>query len=131
MKTVAITGSRSIKDKQAVWHILDRVFPNDAMMIHGGAIGVDTFADEWAKSRGVPVQGYGAGWHKIGHKGAGMIRNGFLVDKADEVISIWDGKSTGTADAVEKARKQRKKCVQFCIPPSVGPLSAFMVRPGD
>lgn len=68
---------------------------------------VDLLAERWAKERNIAVKPVRANWHKHG-KAAGPIRNGKMVAELapDEwVLAIWDGRSRGTADLMDKARR--------------------------
>lgn len=74
-------------------------------IIHGGARGADTLADNWAKAWNVPVEVYFADWDKHG-KSAGYIRNKEMIDsKPDMVIAFWDGVSKGTKHTIDLARQ--------------------------
>ena len=44
-------------------------------------------------------------------KGAPLIRNKEMVDIADMVIVIWDGKSRGTKNTIDYATSRGKKVV--------------------
>ncbi len=72
-----------------------------ATVISGVARGADTAAILWAEGRGIPVERYPADWEKYGKK-AGPIRNQQMADVADALIALWDGKSRGTRDMIER-----------------------------
>ena len=76
-----------------------------ATVISGVARGVDTAAILWAEGRGIPVESYPADWEKYGKK-AGPIRNQQMADVADALIALWDGKSRGTRDMIERMAKK-------------------------
>jgi uncharacterized phage-like protein YoqJ len=42
-----------------------------------------------------------------------QIRNEWMVDRADQVIAIWDGTSGGTANCVEYATKMNKPILRI------------------
>ncbi len=46
-------------------------------------------------------------------KSAGHIRNAEMADYADALIAFWDGKSRGTANMIENARKRGLKIKIF------------------
>lgn len=50
MKRVLVTGSRGWTDHEAVWNALSDQYTHATGMVtvvHGGAVGVDSIADEW------------------------------------------------------------------------------------
>ena len=64
---IGIVGSRRRLDKQSVLNLVDNL-PKDAIVISGGCIGVDTWAVERAKQRGLKVQVFhGLAGEKKGH----------------------------------------------------------------
>ncbi|KKL45313.1 hypothetical protein LCGC14_2356910, partial [marine sediment metagenome] len=50
---------------------------------------------------------YRAEWDKYG-KSAGFLRNQTIIDNCDMVVAFWDGKSKGTADTINKAKRSKK-----------------------
>lgn len=42
------------------------------------------------------------------NRGAGAVRNREIVDTADFVVAIWDGKSKGTKISINHAKKVNK-----------------------
>lgn len=73
-------------------------------LIHGGARGADTLAEDWAVVNWCTVEEYKADWKTHG-KRAGPIRNRQMLDegKPDIVVAFPGGK--GTADMVRRAQK--------------------------
>lgn len=65
-------------------------------VVCGKAKGIDTSGEEWAHTAGVKVVGVPAHWELYG-RAAGPIRNKKMADYADDLILVWDGKSTGSA----------------------------------
>lgn len=98
---VCINGSRSITDVN-----LDLFIDPDHVgcVVSGGANGVDTLAEHWAKRNQIEFVAYLAQWDKFGKK-AGIIRNHEMVDFCDVLISFWDGKSKGTLDTINYAKQ--------------------------
>jgi len=76
-------------------------------LVSGGAKGADSLAEEYAKLWGCPIRIFRPDWDKFG-KQAGFIRNQQIVDNCDMVLAFWDGKSRGTKDTIDKARKAKK-----------------------
>lgn len=77
-------------------------------VISGGARGIDTAGEAWARREGIPVIRYPADWDKHG-KAAGPIRNELMAQNADALLAVWDGVSRGTADMIRRARKHGLK----------------------
>ena len=74
-------------------------------VVSGGARGVDLLGERWAAERDVPVHRIEADWQAFG-KSAGVIRNGLLCAYAEAVVAIWDEKSRGTKDCLERALRK-------------------------
>ena len=80
--------------------------PKGTIVIEGGARGVDTIAEFWAKELGYKVEVYPAKWEKYG-KSAGFKRNIEMLETGiDLVIAFWDGKSKGTRHTIREAEKR-------------------------
>jgi hypothetical protein len=110
MFIMMVTGPRKFNSKKLVWETLtqavvelDRGLPS--LLIHGDGDGVDEHSDSWAKSNGIPTDPMPPEYENF--KGfrhvAPLARNTDLVNRADVVVGIWDGLSTGTKDAIKKA----------------------------
>lgn len=98
---VAVIGSRGIKQAD-----LARYLPAEtAMLISGGAAGVDTLAEEYAKQHGLPIRVIRPNYALYGRK-APLLRNRQIVECADLVVALWDGSSPGTAFTVEYAHER-------------------------
>jgi len=95
---VAIVGSRQgvkLAKVQKFVHDLAAKYP-DAVVISGGAKGVDTAAVEDARAYGLRTEVYPADWDRHG-KSAGFRRNRQIVAAADVVVAFWNGESRGWA----------------------------------
>jgi len=111
---VSVTGSRSIKDRAMVFKILNTI--NDmytiSKIIHGGASGVDTIANEYGINKNIPIKIIKPDWDTYG-KSAGMIRNNDIVKIGDLVLAIYDGSSKGTLNAITTAIRIKKNIMTF------------------
>lgn len=96
---ICINGSRTINDIN-----LDRwLNPQEIGCIcSGGANGVDTLAEQWAKRHKIEFVAFPAQWDRYG-KRAGLVRNEDMINFCDKLISFWDGKSRGTKHAIDYA----------------------------
>ena len=103
MKT-AIVGSRSITDYD-LNEALEGLTVTE--IISGGAMGVDTLAEVYAKAKGLPLQIFPADWKAHGPK-AGPLHNKQIVEACEQLVAIWDGNSKGTATTIRMAQKAGK-----------------------
>ena len=67
--------------------------------------GADGLGERWAKKQGLIVHPFPADWITHG-KYAGPIRNKIMAMQAEALIAFWDGKSKGTKNMIDTARKQ-------------------------
>lgn len=80
------------------------------MVISGGARGVDTIAKNYAQTHeDITYKEFLPEWKKYG-KRAGILRNRDIVDAADIVVAFWDGKSAGTNNSIQRAKRTKKDC---------------------
>ena len=116
-KTI-VCGSRTITDYKTVKSYLDHVI-NDLDMIpthiiSGCAKGVDTLAIRYAHEKGIPTIEVPAKWDLYG-KSAGFKRNKEMLEIANAVIALWDGKSKGTENTIELAHEKGIPAAVFII----------------
>ena len=106
-----IAGSRCIKEFDLSPHIPH----NTDIIITGGASGIDNLAEKYADD------------HKISKliirpkydlykKGAPLKRNEQMVDMADMVIVIWNGKSKGSKYTIDYAKRKNKNVKIIILP---------------
>ena len=90
---IGIIGSRGITSYEALEHVLRDApahWMEDPKFISGGADGVDTLAERYAARNEIPID---------------VIEpdcNTDIVEASDGVIALWDGKSSGTRDTMDK-----------------------------
>lgn len=102
---VIIAGSRSITDYALVEKAVRDSGFEIAVVISGGARGVDALGEEWAAKNGKTVDRFLPDWERHG-KSAGFIRNDLMVRNADALIAVYDGVSRGTAHTISSARRK-------------------------
>ena len=115
---VLVSGSRTWRDKEAVWRKLDEVFagctersPTGARMVlvHGMCgEGADNWADLWGRTQpDVIVERHPAEWKKFGRKVAGMIRNKEMIDSGIDVALFFIHDDSPGATGCLKLAKPR------------------------
>ncbi len=98
-----IAGSRSITEFD-----LSEYVPNDVdLIICGGAKGVDTVAEKFADNHRISKLVLRPNYALYG-KAAPLKRNEVMIELADSVLVIWDGKSKGTKYTIDYAQKKEK-----------------------
>jgi hypothetical protein len=96
------SGSRRWTDKVAVMRVM-KTLPENSVIVHGGASGLDKVAGYLAPKYGFTVEVYPAKWKKWG-KHAGPRRNQEMVNLgAVSVFAFPVTESKGTWDLVFKA----------------------------
>jgi len=100
---VLVCGGRFFDDREMLSFTLDRMAGDAELIVHGGARGADTLAQEWADDRGLMCMVYPADWKAFGPS-AGPRRNQMMLDveKPDLVIAFPGG--AGTKDMVTRAK---------------------------
>ena len=102
-----IAGSRSITDFD-----LSPYIPADtALIISGGAIGVDTLAEKYADRHKISKLILRPDYRRYG-RGAPLRRNRQAVELADSVLIVWDGCSQGS-DYTRKYAEELKKPIRL------------------
>ena len=101
-----IVGSRSIK----YFDLTPYIPAGTGLIISGGADGIDTvaekFADKMRKSKLIIRPDYA-----LYGRSAPLKRNEVMVNLADQVLVIWDGKSRGTKYTIDYAKKIGKAII--------------------
>lgn len=101
---VAIIGSRNLVNVEISKYIPENV----TEIISGGARGIDTLAEEWAEKNGIPKTIIKPEYERF-KRGAPLKRNEKIVELADVIIALWDGKSRGTKFTIDYAKKVKKE----------------------
>lgn len=78
---------------------------NIGTVISGAARGADLAGERWAEANEIFCERYPADWTKYG-KRAGFLRNKQMAETADALIALWDGKSRGTLDMIQRMAKK-------------------------
>lgn len=106
---IAIVGSRKV----TIENLEDYIFDCDEI-VSGGAVGVDTSAAEFARSKGIKLTELLPEYKRYG-RAAPIVRNRMIVDYADKIIAFWDGSSKGTLSVIKYAKEKGKTCEMIYI----------------
>lgn len=102
---VAIVGSRNCQNS-LIDEIKRRVPGGTALIVSGGARGVDTLAEQTAAELKIPFRKIVPDYAKFG-RNAPKIRNLAIVRNADRVLAFWDFRSAGTASVIAACIENR------------------------
>jgi len=105
---LAVIGSRSLSEINFEKYI--EITPS--VLISGGALGVDTAAEQWAASKGIATIIFKPEYERY-KRAAPLIRNKKIVESCEMLFAFWDGKSKGTLHAVNYARSLGKNVKIF------------------
>ena len=101
-----IAGSRSITDFDLAPYIPD----GTDLIISGGANGIDALAEKYADKKKISKLIVRPRYDLYG-KAAPIKRNETMVELADTVLIIWDGKSKGTNSTINFSKKLNKELI--------------------
>lgn len=100
---VMVAGSRGITSD------ISEYIPKEAtVIITGGAAGVDTMAEKYADEHNLEKIIVRPDYKRYG-KAAPIVRNHQMIEMADLVIAVWDGKSRGTTDVINYCAENDKR----------------------
>lgn len=98
---VAVIGSRGLKIDN-----LEKYLPKDTTeIVSGGAKGVDNSAKQYALSHGIKLTEFLPECEKFGRT-APLKKNITIIEYADIVIALWDGKSRGTRHVIDNCKSR-------------------------
>ena len=100
---VLIIGSRSLED----FNLSEYVPTETELIISGGAGGVDTSAEKYADENRISKLILRPDYKRYG-RCAPIKRNEQMVELADRIIAVWDGRSKGTEHTIKYAQKRNK-----------------------
>lgn len=113
-----VAGGRDFSDEKYLAESLDSLREEyiDIEIVSGHASGADSLAEEYAKRLGIALKIFPADWKRYG-RAAGPIRNKQMLEYIMEgnplIAAFWDGKSKGTKNMIEQARKADVECRVF------------------
>jgi hypothetical protein len=114
---LAVVGSRGFGAVDRIRPILNKIrmtCGQELIIVSGGAEGPDQIAEQWAHEHGLKAEIFPADWDAFG-QAAGPKRNQQIIDAADSFIAFWDGESTGTMDAIRRAKRKNSMKVEVFL----------------
>lgn len=104
-KKIAIMGGSNCGNSDVVERLLDKNVSKVKILVCGVTRDVDRASIYWAEKTGTPYLTFPA---KRGDKGGVLRRNRSVIEYADFVFVLWDGKSEGTKIQVEMLQQLKK-----------------------
>lgn len=104
---IIIAGCRYFNKDEFVFSNMDFIVSKMNQSIEvlcGEATGVDQSGKRWAEKHSHAIDSFPANWKAFGNY-AGPIRNEQMAKTATHCVCFWDGKSPGTANMIENAKK--------------------------
>ena len=121
---VIIAGSREINEYSIIVSAIQESNFDITEVVSGGARGVDSLAERYANENKITFKKFVAYWNDLDLPGvrvktnnqgkkynvlAGIWRNREMALYGDALIAIWDGKSRGTKNMIDEAKKKNLK----------------------
>ena len=103
-----IAGSRSIREFDFEGYVPDET----ALIITGGATGIDALAEEYADKKRLSKLILRPQYNLFG-KSAPLKRNETMVMLCDMALIVWDGKSKGAKHTIEYAKRLNKPVISI------------------
>lgn len=108
---VVIAGSRTINPTvEEIELALKDVLITE--VVSGGAYGVDSAGEDFARKNNISIKRFIPDWSKHG-KRAGPLRNASMAAYGDILLLIWDGKSAGSKSMLSSMMKLNKLVIQI------------------
>ena len=125
MKKIIIAGGRNFYNYNLLKEKLDKLKNQigDFEIVSGKASGADSLGEKYAKENRLIIHEFYAPWNDIQNKPyselgkrkdgssywklAGPFRNEQMAKFSDGCIVFWDGKSSGTKNMIELAKKYK------------------------
>lgn len=108
---ILIAGSRNIE----AFDLSPYIPKETTLIISGGAKGIDKIAEEYADKHKISKLILLPQYNLYG-KSAPIKRNEMMVDIADTVIVVWNGKSRGTKSTLQYSKKKNKNVILITVP---------------
>ncbi len=109
---LVVAGCRTFHDYSVASSEIEKILQKldaeySVIIVSGCAEGADKLGEKYAAEHNLTIERFPAEWDKYG-KYAGPRRNAQMARIADAVLVFWDGKSRGTKNMIENAKKAKK-----------------------
>lgn len=109
MTKLIIAGGRdfdnyTLLEQEVKRFIIENNIRKPLSIVSGKARGADKMGEQFANQWKFPIISMPADWNKYGNT-AGPIRNEEMAKIATHCIVFWDGKSSGSANMIQNAKK--------------------------
>jgi hypothetical protein len=103
---IIIAGSRNFNNEELLFQKCGSIISKNTVteIISGNSKGADQLGEKFAIANGISVKKFIPNWQFYG-KAAGEKRNIEMAKYANGLIAFWDGKSKGTKNMIEIAKK--------------------------
>lgn len=98
---VAVVGSRNLQIKELGLYLPK----NTTEIVSGGAKGVDSSAQKYARAHNIKLTEFLPAYQKYG-RAAPLRRNLQIIEYADMVLAFWDGSSRGTKFVIDQCQRR-------------------------
>ena len=116
---VIIAGSRNISvTTSEISQYLGDVLSSVTEVVSGGATGIDTSGENFAREFKLPITRFLPDWDTHG-RAAGPLRNKKMAQYGDVLLLIWDGSSKGSKSMKSEMKKLNKPIVEVIYGNSV------------
>lgn len=111
---VIVAGTRTFDDYALLCRKLDKLLnkwtSDEIIIVSGTARGADLLGEKWAYDGGATtVKRFHPEIDRYGVPKAYFVRNQEMVDYADRAIFFWNGRSPGTMDCINRAKRKGMK----------------------
>lgn len=107
---IIIAGGRDFNDYDLLNKEVSSILKSfdNIEIVSGMAKGADFLGGKYAYNNKLPIKKFPANWNLYG-RSAGPIRNEEMAKYSDVLIAFWDGKSKGTMNMINNAKKYNLK----------------------
>lgn len=103
---IVFTGHRDKRAEISIFKEIAEKYPRSTWF-HGGAIGFDSQVEEEAKKRNIPTRVFIPNYD-LYRRNAPLVRNIEMLNYADLVVALYDGRvSGGTFFVISRAKARR------------------------
>lgn len=110
---VIIHWSSSIIPGDHITKFLDQIKPRPSCILMGSINGLANQIESWAEDNDIPIERYLAAQYSEHGSQAVDMRNRQMVQSADVLLMLWNGRDGACRQLVHEATQYGLKCLQF------------------